>query len=234
MNPVEEYRRLHARPCSVLTVGGFRPANNPLASNFFLAPAGEPGEVWPSYMGEPLTYICQLNLAEAPYVPEMLKDIAIITLYINLDRYLSEERNEGTWCIRAYKSPEGLVSLQPPTPGTSRKGFECRWELCEEDYPVYDDPGLVPVPGVPEDELDELLEEAELYNLKRTKIGGWASNIQHPQSWQCPDNAEPVFCLQINSEEKVGLNWVDSGTIYIARNMEKVGEPEWFLDLQFY
>ena len=234
MNPLKEYKKLNTRPCSVVTVGGFRPSNNPLASTFFLTSVGKPGEDWPVHNGEPLAYICQLNLTEAPYVPDMLKDIAILTFYINVDQYLAGERSEGTWCIRAYSSLEGLVPLQPPKGSTPRKGFECRWELQKEDYPVYDDPELAPVPGVTEEKLEELLEDQELYNLKKTKIGGWASNIQHPQSWNCPDSAEPAFCLQINSEEKVRLNWVDSGTIYIARNMAKSEEPEWFLDLQFY
>ncbi|MFZ5986356.1 MAG: DUF1963 domain-containing protein [Bacillota bacterium] len=235
MGEIDEYIKLNKRKCSVLTVGGFRPTYDPLASNFALAPVAKSNEEWPTCDGKPLTYICQLNLTEAPYLPEQLKDIAVITFYIDLEKYLSGRNNENSWCLRVYKSLDGLVKLVPPKEAIKHKGFECRWEFYEEDYPVYDDPDLIRPSEMSDEEFDRIMEEDFNNNVKRTKVGGWASNIQHEQWWGYNKHpANPEFCMQINSEEKVHLNWVDSGTVYIARGTSKGHEEEWFIDIQFY
>jgi len=44
----------------------------------------------------------------------------------------------------------------------------------------------------------------------------------------------PAYCLQINSEEKAGLGWGDSGTLYIARGTAGGCEDQWFLDIQSF
>jgi uncharacterized protein YwqG len=62
-------------------VGGSRPAKDPFASNFGLRPLGVPGEEWPSANGKPLMFICQLNLTIAPFVPELLRDVALLTFF---------------------------------------------------------------------------------------------------------------------------------------------------------
>lgn len=240
-------KQQYKRKCSIITVGGFRPTQNPLASNFAQCPVAKPEEDWPYFDGKPLTYICQFNLTEAPYVPEVLKDIAVITFFIDLDNYLCLDQPKGTWCIRAYKSLDGLVAMVPPAGAIKHKGFECRWELAEEDYPVYDDPDFIEENTFSKEDLVDLSkekllemiaitekkmttseEEEKNYNLARTKVGGWASNIQHAPNWGSPGME---FCLQIDSEEKVHLNWVDSGMVYIGRD---VVAEEWGIDIQFY
>lgn len=235
MNSVYEYERQNKRSCSVLAVGGFRPTNNPFASNIGIAPVGRPDETWPSTGGIPLPYICQINLADAPFLPEELKDIALITFFMDVDTYLKSDRAKDRWCIRAYQSLEGLVPLEPPQGVASRKGFECRWTLCEADYPVYDDPGLIAPTEITNQQIDEILENEQFNNIKRTKVGGWASNIQHAPYWgEGARFVMPKYCLQIDSEAKANLNWVDNGTVYIARSRNMSTAEEWFIDLQFY
>lgn len=100
---------------------------------------------------------------------------------------------------------------------------------------MYDDPDLIRPSEMSDEEFDRIMEEDFNNNVKRTKIGGWASNIQHEQWWGYNVHpASPKFCMQINSEEKVHLNWVDSGTVYIARGTSVGHEEEWFVDIQFY
>ncbi len=230
MSTLEKYKELNRRKTSVLEVGGFRPTKKPLATNFSLNPVGLPGESWPYHNGEPLTFICQLNLIEAPFVPEILKDIALITFFADLRYIDSDQENGQSWYVRAYSSIESLVNLQRPEGYKEYlKGFECRWKL-EEDYPIYDDPEIEVPDGFDDDDFEDSPEA-----ISQSKIGGWAANIQSEQWWGYRQHpAEPKFCFQISSEDKIQLMWGDMGIVYIARGTKEGYQDQWFLDWQCF
>ena len=228
MSNLEDYKRLNTRKASVVNIGGFRPARDPLASHFGLQPLALPGEVWPEFTGEPLLFVCQLNITAAPAVPALLKDIKIVSFFVSATVSFDCRQNGEAWSLRAYKSIDGLVPLTYPANAPKvQRGFECSWEECD-DQPVYDDSELI----VP-DKFDR--SHIHLDNVRRTKIGGYASNIQSEPWWGYrPHPANPRYCLQVNSEEKVGLIWGDSGTIYVARGTASGFEDQWYLDTQCY
>jgi uncharacterized protein YwqG len=228
MSRAEEYKQLNTHKASVLTVGGFRPTGNPLASHFGLAPVALPGEGWPSHEGKPLFFVCQLNLTEAPFIPGLLQDVKLITFFIDPKLGLLSEDNGKDWHLRAYKTLDGLTPLKVPEGATVPRGFEAKWNV-GDDQPVYDDPDLIVPQGF--DNTDVHLE-----NVRRTKIGGYASNIQSEPWWGSGRShpAQPRYCLQIASEEKVNLQWGDQGTIYIARGTAPGFEDKWYLDWQCY
>jgi uncharacterized protein YwqG len=228
MSGIKEFERLNTRKASVVHVGGFRPTGDPFASHFGLRPLGANGEEWPAMDGQPLLFVCQLNLTAAPAVPALLEDIALITFFVDPALGDLTKQNGADWCLRAYPSLNGLVAMTPaPGAAALKRGFECRWEALD-DHPNYDDPGRV----VP-DGFDD--SEAELENLARTKIGGYASTIQSEPWWGYEEHAgAPAYCLQINSEEKVGRVWGDGGTVYIARGTAEGCREQWFLDWQCY
>jgi uncharacterized protein YwqG len=209
-------------------VGGFRPSFDPLASNFGLKPLGLPGESWPVWAGKPLLFVCQLNLTTAPAVPALLEVIKLITFFVNPDHAGLSEENGNDWCLRAYKSLDGLVPTSAPGDAPKvRKGFECLWEE-HEDHPNHDDPELAVPAG-------SRRPRAHLENLARTKVGGYASTIQSEPWWgHRPHPSAPRYCLQINSEEKVGLAWGDGGTLYLARGTASGCEDQWYLDWQCF
>jgi uncharacterized protein YwqG len=226
VSSLEEYKRLNTRRASLVNVGGFRPTGELLASNFGLQPVGLPGDEWPTFKGKPLLFVCQLNLTTAPTVPAVLGDIKVITFFINADLgSLGEENGQG-WSLRAYNITDGLVPLTCPLNTPKVKcGFECQWEGCD-DHPSFDDPEVIVPAGFDPSEV-------QLENLHRTKIGGYASNIQSEQWWNYrAHSANPKYCFQIDSEDKVGLVWGDSGTIYLARGTVSGLENQWFLDWQ--
>ncbi len=228
MNFAKEFRLRNTRKASIVHVGGFRPTGDPFASNFGMQPMGSANEEWPAVNGRPMLFVCQLNLSTAPAVPTSLTDIKLLTFFIEPDfNDLSQENNEN-WCLRAYKTLDGLIPVRKPSSApASKRGFECRWEECE-DHPNYDDPDLVEVDGFDSSDV-------ELENLARTKIGGYASSIQSEPWWALEeDGAAPAYCLQIASEEKVGMVWGDAGILYIARGTTPGREAEWFLDWQCY
>lgn len=227
-----EFRRLNVRPASILEVGGFRPTGDPLASNMALLPVMKPGEKWPhDNQNLPMQFIAQLNLTEAPYVPELLQDIALLTIFVG-SRCIEEEFVRGSWELRSYGTLDGLeLVAAAPRPWHWLKGFECRWKEIL-DYPCYDD-NLMRLPAGYNLE-DDLPEEIHGLNIKRSKVGGFASTIQHAVGFQAltEHSDETVnFVLQIDSEEKSRLMWADNGTLYIGR---RLGTDQWFASCQFY
>jgi uncharacterized protein YwqG len=227
MSDLQEYKRLNTRKASIVHVGGFRPTGDPFASNFGLRALGAPGEEWPSSDGKPLLFICQLNLTTAPVVPALLQDIQLITFFADPDAAMGKENGED-WRVIAYTSLSGLSSMNRPIDApTMTRGFECRWEACE-DQPNYDDPDRVVPEGFDDDDV-------ELENVARTKIGGYLSTIQSEPWWSSQEHpSEPAYCIQINSEEKVGLAWGDAGAVYLARGTAEGSKDQWFLDWQCY
>ena len=228
MSSLSEFRRLNTRRTSIVHAGGFRPTGDPLASNFGLRPLAAPGEEWPTANGAPLLFVCQLNLTGAPAVPPLLQDIALITFFADAEQGELGRDNGSDWCLRAYPSLSGLAPLAVPAGAPAlKRGFECRWEACD-DHPNFDDPERIVPQGFDDSEV-------ELGNLARTKIGGYASSIQSEPWWGYEEHpAAPAYCLQINSEEKVGLAWGDAGTVYLARGTAGGCQDQWFLDWQCY
>jgi len=171
MSPAEEFKQLNTRQASILQVGGFRPTLDPTASNFGLAPLGLPGDEWPCWNSRPLLFVCQMNLTTAPAVPPILAGIHLITFFIDSEFGILNRENGANWILRKYASLGGLARIVAPADAPKlKKGFECRWEQCE-DHPNYDDPEIVKPAGShrPRTGFD---------NVAGTKIGGYASTIQ--------------------------------------------------------
>jgi hypothetical protein len=176
---LQEFTRLNARKASVLQVGGFRPTNNLSASNFGRKPLGSSGDAWPVWNGTPMLFVCQLNLTAAPAVPVLLEDIKLITFFVAPKTEHLQKENGKDWRLRPYKSLNDLAPLSAPSDAPRvERGFECRWEACA-DYPTYDDPELQVPDGFEPSDVD-------LENVRRTKIGGYASHIQSELWWEQP------------------------------------------------
>ena len=234
---IEDFKLLNARRSSILQVGGFRSTHRPLASHIGLIPVMRSDEAWPSDLhGRPMQFIAQLNLTEAPYLPTELEQDALLTLFVAED-CIQRGFAPGTWEVRTYQTLSGLEPVEVPMqPWHWMRGFECQWQLIT-DYPVYDDSQLVLPEGYSLD--DDLPEELHGLNVRRSKIGGFASSIQHEvefvpavntaDGWQRGEN--PPFVFQIESEEKARLMWADNGTLYVGK---RTGTDEWFASCQFY
>lgn len=150
-----------------------------------------------------------------------------MTFFVDPEVGNRSEESGKDWVLRAYKWLDSLAPLDRPADAPRVRGFECRWEE-RLDHPVFDDPELIVPEGFDPSDV-------ELDNVRRTKIGGYASNIQSEPWWGYrPHPAEPRYCWQVCSEEKVGLIWGDSGTIYLARGTAPGFEDAWFLDWQCY
>jgi uncharacterized protein YwqG len=224
---IDEYKRQYSKEASILTLGGFKPTNNQFASHFGLIPLSLPGERWPFYNNKPLFFVCQLNLSECTFVPEILQDIKLITFFITSDISAIAKENGFNWVLRTYDSLDYLVPMEILKGNTFSRGFEGRWET-KTDYPVFDDPEIITPEGFDRSSDD-------LGNIHHTKIGGYASNIQAEQWWGYENHpSNPTFCFQIDSEDKISLLWGNSSTIYFARGTTEGTKNQWFLDWQCY
>jgi hypothetical protein len=183
--------------------------------------------------------LAQLNLTEAAFVPAELEGFALILFWISDDDDFLDSpsggRNGDGWAVRGYRSFDELRVIE----GRVMNGIRPRqldWEVVE-DYPDWED---VAGGAVNVDRLQSLLEGRIWYDVigsatHGTKLGGWPSLIQGEIVW-APNNqhpATPVYCFQIDSEERVGLNLVDSGVIHVGVEIVD-GAPVWAAELQAY
>lgn len=235
--------RRYAAPTSVLQVGGFKPTGDDFASNFGLAPVMRPEEEWPLDLnGGAMAFVAQFNLNGAPHIPEALSGVALLTFFVGED-FIESGCQPGTYELRFYNSLEGLERRTPPPCENEwvENGVEARWEPLAIDFPCYDDEVLLRDADdddeIDEDEIEDVLHEL---NQDRTKLGGYATSVQHEvqflpfveveESWHKNPN-EPIYVFQIGSEDGAGLNWVDDGIVYFGYHAPT---QEWHVSCQFY
>jgi hypothetical protein len=189
-----------------------------------------PDENWPFYYGEPMIPLCQLNLTEVPYLPALLSDVALITIFISSFEFLPvDEPNGKGWELRAYSSYEGLVEIKDAPIYETIKPFPIVWDFIEADYPSqYSLPSSLQF-----GDLD--FDDERFPNHYQSKLGGWPSLIQGPIFW-APKNrhpSNPEYVFQINSEREVGWMWGDLGIGYFGR-WSRDGTDDWALSWQCY
>jgi len=219
-----------ARPASRAVVGGFRPPSDPFASWIGKVNVALPGEDWPTSAGRPMMPLCQFNMAEVPFRPENLSDVAFLTVFIDQNELPMDAPNGEGWLLRAYSSVAGLVPIAPPVNRGSIKPFPVRWELIEQDYPCWDDVSSMAMrPESHEEYYDHF------HTQDGTKLGGWPRLIQSEIFWaplnQHPANPEYVF--QIDCEEKAQWSWGDGGVGHFGRGTGEARDV-WTLEWQCY
>ncbi len=208
-------------------LGGFDAPDDPFASWFGKVRVALPDEIWPTSGGKPMMPLCQFNLAELPYRPNNLADLAFITVFISQgDLPRDGAPNGDQWLLRAYPTLEGLTEIDEPAERGYILPLPIRWELIASDYPTWADVTSMAVPHEIADDYSDLFETQQ-----GTKIGGWPFSVQHEVDWEHPADLEYVF--QIDSEEKAGWSWGDEGCGYFGRGMGK-DRDQWALSWQCY
>ncbi len=220
----EELRIALARPATIFETGGFRPVDDPFASWIGKVQIGKREESWPISNGKAMIPLCQLNLSTVAFKPKILSDIAFITIFVDSERIASDDEANGTtWCLRAYKSLDGLVEIAQMGSSSRIKPFQLREIYEPEDFPCWED---VPfsLPSELDDEYYDLFE-----NSPGHKIGGWPTLIQGEVYW-APWNrhpAKPEFAFQIDSDDKAHWQWGHAGVGYFGRGTTEGMKDEW-------
>lgn len=224
MSEIDEWKVRLSRPASLAVLGGFPPPENPIASWFGKVTLQHPDESWPvGQAGRLLWPLCQFVLAEAPYVPEHIRNLALIQIFVDPEDCMYTDT--PGWQIRAYEDLNSLVPLAIEPPPHQLKPLPIRWELVERDLPDRDE---LPYPDFPTELYDKWLEQVE--PTVGTKLGGWPVPVQNGIGFHARnDNEEYVF--QIESESRANWNLVDSGVVHFACSP---GGRNWVRSIQFY
>ena len=222
------------RPCAPLVFS--KPANiDPFATMFGAVRLGQKGESWPECHGIPLWPLCQLNLSNAPLVPEALRDLSLLTLYIAPEHThaptqiinTADPDPAATWALRSYGTLEGLTIPKAPRHGSMLSPRLGEWGDVTPDYASHDVAGAV---------VDTVANNVYAYDwsrtLAQTKLGGWPATIQSEPWWDYKKTDDTWdFVMQIENEPKAGWHGWGDGAAYFARSRQR---PHlWAIDVQF-
>ncbi|MEP3295338.1 MAG: DUF1963 domain-containing protein [Pseudoruegeria sp.] len=223
------------RPASSLEVGNFRPSNAPNSSYIGDVKLQKRGDIWPEFHGKPLWPLAQLNLTTAPFRPNGLQDIEMITIFVS--EYFMEMAGNvvnsheyapvGGWYLRAYPRMSDLEDFIAPEHDSPIKATEARWRK----YALGDHPTLaISGQSITDQSREDPIEEIEFDSVQGTKLGGWPNCLQSPPWWE-QQQSDFEYVLQLDSMPEAEWIWGEGGTAFIARS--KKDPDRWALDYQF-
>ena len=180
-----------------------------------------PGEDWPRHEGRPMSPVCQINLTTLPFVPEVVADLALITLFIDPEAELYDEPNGRGWCLCAYRSLDGLVPLADPRHEEDFVVGLLAATVIEGDLPHDED---LPV-ELPDDMLDRYIDLGETTML--LKLGGWPQWVQGSLFVEEPEPITRALALEVAAHSD---GWyMGDGSAYILRYPAGSEHGEWRL-----
>jgi len=232
MDDIQKIKKILAKKATQLIAGGFKPENSATESwigRVYLYHQDE--EIPLDNNGNLMLPLFQLCFDQLPFVPEILQETQIITVFISKDFPMDLTPNGNNWVLREYKNRDQIVIKDLQNNTSFIKPFPLSTQLIEEDFPVWEDQEM---PENISDKINELENSGEINsyydffeNSYGHKIGGYAaycqSGIYYGEDYE--------FVFQISSDEKVQLNIIDSGNFYFAKN-KKTGE--WLYYCDFY
>ncbi|QDY83573.1 DUF1963 domain-containing protein [Paenibacillus polymyxa] len=230
-NSIEKLRTILKRKATIFHTGGRRPLDSLEQSWIGRVTVALPTEEQPiDVQGNAMAPIMQLYLPAMPFVPQAMRDVKLLTVFLSPD-VLDHEDMEGYMCVREYTSVEDLVEKDFGPAFMHIKAFPLFPELLENDYPVWDGEDIPEeygdaISNMDEEEPDYFEDIVEGIHVVH-KIGGYPSFIQSGIDFG--EGCEFVF--QIASDAKAGLNIVDGGCFYFAKHQN---EGAWRGYFDFY
>lgn len=219
----------YGRPCTLLIPDLKADEGDPHGSWLGHVAVAAPDETWPEFEGQPLAPIAQLRLDQMPFVPEELRDLQIITVFVQFEEgHVGQafcSGQPGSWILRSYASAADLVEIERPDGDFGFDGVPLTHKLVEKDTPDWQD--------VSDEIDDDLWPKKGLDREFRARVGGWPELVQSEICW-APHNkhpANPKFAFQIDSDPDLNL-WIgDAGNLYFGRG---TGEhrDQWAMEWQ--
>ena len=228
---IDEIKNILRRKATIFETGGIRPTNEMYES--WIGKVGwqqENEELPMDKEGNPMIPLATIFLEKLEYVPESLKGIKLITIFMSSDIWnnISEFDYKDWFTIKTYDNLDNLV----PCNYTSEDiiPFPLLPKLVTDEFPFREDLDYETFEMIEEleenediDYIDDIFEE----NYITHKIGGYPSIIQggleHDEGFE--------FVLQIASDEKADFNIVDSGNFYFCYNPTT---KQWSITCDFY
>lgn len=228
-NKIKEIKNKLAKPITQFETGGFQPTNDKKTNWIGRVFLCKPNEAQPvmDKNGHPLYPLAQFYLPHLPYVPEQLKNIAWLTIFMAEDFPEINSFNGEGWLIREYTADEELIEYEFPQHKNLPKPFPLNPQYQAIDFPLWDGGGI---PSDIEEEICELeddeREDNECLDYYEDivgddhsylhKFGGYPSYCQSGMGTIFENNCE--FMFQISSDNKASFNVIDGGSLMFARN----------------
>jgi len=220
---VEEIKNKLKKKSILFSTGGFRHTNEKLESWIGKVGWQNKGEIHPiDKDGRKMVPLATFFLKGLPHIPENLKGIELITVFVSLGIFLDFDRENLSkhFEIRTYKDIENLEKCEYVS--DELLPFPLAPKLVENDFPALGD-------MFGEDIYDEIrkkekTEGIDYYedicvgdeNYMVHKIGGYPTTIQDGIGFS--EGYE--FVMQITSDEKAEFNIIHNGNFYFGFNAE--------------
>lgn len=219
MDAINRIKKEIEKSATVFETGGFRPENKITESWIGRVFAYGANEGIPQDSnGIPMVPLAQFYLPILPFVPEQVRDIRILTVFMaeQFPDILAESGDN--YVIREYRHEEEFVIKELENPNSPLKRFPLQGILVMDDCPEWDDGGLNPAI---EQEIFQLEKSGAIesyYDITiqhyGTKIGGYPSFCQSGI-----DFGEGFdFIFQVADNPKANLTILDGGSFMFARN----------------
>lgn len=219
---VENIKNILRKKATVFHTGGKRPDLSINESWIGKIPYSLPDETYPIDRYKDKMYaIMMLNLTQIPFVPEVVKDIKAIAVFLspNFDKDLSNLA--GNFCVREYYSLEELIPNEMSLTFQNLRAFPLIPKLVIDEFPQWDTEDfsnniqerileLENTIGI--EYYDDIFEKNHYIH----KLGGYASFAQPGIKW--PSGYEFIF--QITEDPKVQFGIIHGGGIYFAKNIK--------------
>ena len=232
--PEQALRQALERPCAPIVFD--RPATiDPFTSMFGAIRLSRKDEVWPEYEGTPLWPLCQINLTQAPILPQALSDLALLTVFISPEHAMAPTQiintakadPNATWALRSYTTLDRLTIPKQSAHGSTLSPRLGEWADVTADYANHDVAGQV---------VDTTENDVYGYewckSVQQTKLGGWPLTAQSEPWWGYQKSRDTWdFVMQIENEPNAGWHGWGDGVAFIARSRQR---PHlWAIDVQF-
>ena len=183
----------------------------------------ENGEEWPkSASGKPMDFVFQIY--NSPDL-EMIDDIKLVQLFYDWDEF-PWNRNEDGWKVKTYKelNPGNKQIIEKPK--ELEKSYFCLMNFKKiESLPDWEGLDLFSENAL---KLSCILNKDEPWsnyslivnkligdNKFQSQIGAYPNWLQSENTPKNKNGEHMNFLFQIDSEDKAGLMWGDSGLVYV-------------------
>lgn len=207
------------RPAWTPRVGGA--TSGPLGSRFGGLPWLEDGERWPlTQDGQPLAFLLQVNLDEAPEEARAQTGGGLLQLFLDTEAMPYHAFSPGHFVriVEAPTSKQGSVAKAPEGLKPFPERAILDWKQVV-DRP-FREAGPKPHHRYPVKLPEHADEIAFRLNVKEDKLGGWASWVQDPHypKERGGDLELDRLLFQLNSEQHVPVMLGDNGVGYVLQS----------------
>lgn len=197
---------------------------------------GAPEEEWPLYDGRHLTAALSLRVHELPTVPDHLKGVALLNIFIDRSEYPEED---GATIIRTYTSLDGLQPIDIPVgaigdfhgitwkvaidyPDGIMLKYKLLWDEIRKDFDDHERRRAL------EQQYWDAFEKHDIQhafpNHSGIKIGGWPTMIQvSPVAFLADE--DPSYLLQLDRTDV--YSFYDDGIGYLLKLNGKLVMDGW-------